>query len=172
MKNKCSYRTCNNDVVNSNCCILHLKIPEQNNPDYDEIIQLKDSAVRKKIFQKKFDFEGVILDNVEFYDIKTKDTINFKNAVINNDLIFASKDHPKDNPAEMGNIDLRGAFIGGNVSFYQTKILGDVYFGDDLMTHYKVKVGGDIDFSYAELEGEYASKKLKLEELLNLFGQK
>ncbi len=136
-------------LMGSEFCALHTPFPEdRNSEEFKRLAELKKEKVKEKIGRGDFNFEGAILENIDFSGMEIKGDVNFTNAVILGDTIF--------NVAKIGGNALFGeAKIGGNAWFRGAKIGGDAWFRG-------AKIGGDASFGWAKIGGNASFEKAKI----------
>ncbi len=144
----------------SEFCALHTPFPEdRNSEEFKRLAELKKEKVKEKIGRGDFNFEGAILENIDFSGMEIKGDVNFKNAVILGNAIF--------NRAEIGGVVSFGwAKIGGHASFNKAEIGGNAWFrvaeiGGDASFN-KAKIGGNAWFRWAEIGGHTSFEKAKI----------
>ncbi len=133
---ECKYEGCNEEVFeDSDYCILHLELPEnENSAEFKRINSLKEKKVQEKIGNENFNFKGAKLFEVNFREVSIDKSnllnpinLNFINSKIN------------------GNITFEKSQIRGNILFDNSQIQGDVFFIDS-------GVVGKISFNYAKVK--------------------
>lgn len=154
------YFHCNEEAIpNDVYCILHADFPK------DELELEK--KINEKIRCNDFNFEGAKLQNIECNDITNASIINFRQAIVKENVKFNSFD-PLINNLKVDEIDFRGASIGGNIVFYKVEVVKNVYFGDNEDFIYfdgsfqRVKVGGNVDFSYSQIGENVCFNNIKV----------
>ncbi len=154
---KCKYESkyfdglnCDLDALHDqDYCIIHQDFPK----NCDQL----NEAVKDKINDNDFNFEGSKLNQFIYYNLKTNQPIIFRDAIIKNDIKLSSKD-PDIEDSEFGALNFRGAQIGGNIELIQTTIKGQVNFGNDTEVGGNIKfhssfIGGNVDFTDIEVDG-------------------
>ena len=143
-------------LPNSNYCILHIYLPEdEESEEFERINELKEEKVREKIGKGDFNFEGAKLLEVDFSEMKIEGSepivLTFDDAVIRKDAWFNRAKIGGDagfNRAEIGgDAGFDGAEIGGDARFDGAEIGGDARFDG-------AEIGGDAGFDVAEIGGD------------------
>lgn len=123
---ECEYSNCEENTYNgSKFCILHHDIPNENQNDYDNIIEEKERTFQKKIEKNEYDFIGVKLPeiNIQNKDIDLKgEDMDFSKSEIQGDVIFTGS-------AISGGTKFENSKIGGSyINFNLSDIAGEVSF--------------------------------------------
>jgi uncharacterized protein YjbI with pentapeptide repeats len=141
-------------------CIIHLPIPDTNDPSYNNVLNLKYKKIEEKIGNNDFNFFGAIMLGLNVNGREIQDNVNFISAKINGDLNF------------------RGNFIKGYVSFADADITRNVIFENSVIEEdvsfalsnikngsiffEKTTIGGDVDLGSANIEGYLDFKDSKI----------
>ncbi|AEG17672.1 MAG: hypothetical protein K8E24_011845 [Methanobacterium paludis] len=138
---ECSYEGCNEEVFeDSDYCILHLELPEnENSAEFKRINSLKEKKVQEKIKNKDFNFEGAILYKIKLEDLKASE-INFRKAKIIRNVYLEKVDVSYDVIFDNATLNrftyLKGVTIRKNLSFKDANAffvsLKDVKIHEDL----------------------------------------
>lgn len=140
---ECKYDGCEEEVFeNSDYCILHVELPEdEESEEFKRITRLKYKKIQEKISKDDFNFNGINVFRLIFKE-KRFNNINmtFLKAKI--------KDHVEFYKCEVvGSIIFDGAEIGGHAWFFQSKLWNNVSFVGAI-------VGLVIFFQHSKLYGD------------------
>ena len=155
MLKMCEYKFRNGErckekaLPNSNYCILHVDLPEdEESEEFERINGLKKEKVKEKIEEGDFNFESAKLFEVDFSEMEIEGDANFANVVVIKDAGFEEAKIGGfalfDNAEIGGNAWFGNAEIGGTASFGGAKIGGDTCFDG-------AKIGRDAGFPGAEI---------------------
>lgn len=142
---KCSYPRCDEDIYGGfDSCILHLKVPDESDPQFIDINDQKTKKIQDKIRKSDYDFNGAQFYSVNISGIKINDNLFFNDVFIKKDATFRALEingHANFNRLiiEKGKLDLSyskimkglnmfDANITGTLSLDQTKIEGSLMF--------------------------------------------
>lgn len=177
---KCKYRTCNGKAFEeSDYCILHIQLPEDENSDYfKRINDLKNNEVENKKQKGDYNFKGVNLFSADFNNIKTEYDVIFANAVIRND--FQCNNACINGDLWFDNIKIgKHAFfelsrIDGSVSFFKAEIGGNISFDKAKIGKYAwfegLKTDGDASFNHVKIGGSLSFRKTRVNENVSFYG--
>ena len=149
-------------LPNSDYCILHIDLPEDEESDeFKRINELKEGTVREKVNKGDFNFEGAKLFEVDFSGMEIKNSLTFVNAVIKRTAFFNVVQISRNASfygAKIGYASFHNAKIGGDASFHNTKIGGGVsFYGaeiDGAVFFPDAEIGGGASFDEAEIGGD------------------
>lgn len=123
---ECKYEGCKEKVFeDSDYCILHVELPnDENSDEFERINELKEKKVKERIHNKNFNFEGVKLNEfnleAEINGIDPIINLDSPKIIIENDLILKDAKIKKDLNLFMIDIgrsaDFEGIDVGGDVS--------------------------------------------------------
>jgi len=133
----------------SELCILHMKLPDDDDPDRVMINMLKEDKVEEKIDSDDFNFEGAKLPEVDFFTKRIKGPVNFMDTKIREDALF-------DKAMIKGDILFSGAVVGGELKFSNSMITGNVLLNRMVIGGSAwfegCKIGGTLRFSGSEIK--------------------
>lgn len=144
---ECNFENCvENTYKHYNYCILHIGMPDEADPTFQEIRNLKKSCIEKKLKSKDFNFYGAKLYEIDFSRRKIEGPLYFVEVDIKKDVNF-------DGAEVLGDVIFNGSKIGGSIHFdnknnksKSTTIHGDVEFRGS-------NIGKSLFFRYAIIEG-------------------
>jgi uncharacterized protein YjbI with pentapeptide repeats len=152
---KCEYRShrggeCKEVALpDSNYCMLHIDLPEDENSDeFERIKKLKDQKVKEKVNESDFNFEGAKLVAIDFSKMNIEDTLNFADSIIRESAKFEGttiRGFAFFPGAIIKNVEFRGATIEKSAIFEGAIIAEDVDFtgatieGSAMFTGAKIK---------------------------------
>jgi uncharacterized protein YjbI with pentapeptide repeats len=123
---QCKYEECHEEVFKDELCIIHVYFPEdKDTEEFSEINRLKEEKVKEKVDNNDFNFEGVILINVDLSNKEIEKDLNFIKAKIMGRAIFKN--------SETNKVDFGNAMINLNVDFGDSTINGDLYFKNTII---------------------------------------
>ncbi len=153
----------------SEFCALHTPFPEdRNSEEFKRLAELKKEKVKEKIIRRDFNFEGAILENIDFSGMEIKGDVNFKKAVILGNAIFNRAEIGGNASFEKteieGDASFEGAIIKGNVLFRGAEIKKDVWFWGaeveaDILLDKDTKINKDVVFMDAIIKGNISFDK-------------
>jgi uncharacterized protein YjbI with pentapeptide repeats len=132
---------CGKEVwLGSDYCVLHVDFPRNKDSiEYKELSVEKEKKLKEKAAKGDFNFEGAILEGIDFYQQPIL-MLNCRKAHIHGDVNFGGS-------VIYGEVRFSQSKICGHVNFSWTTINGDVYFNN-------AEIDGELNFSY--------SKKIKI----------
>ncbi len=177
---ECIYEGCSGEAFEeSNYCILHLEVPEDENSDYfNKINDLKNESVEIKKQNGDYNYKGVKLFSADFDGIKSEKDIIFAKADIRNDFkcnnACINGDAWFDNVQIGGHAFFESSHIYGSASFFKAEIKGNISFDKAKIGKYTwfegIKTEGEVSFNQAELGGSLSFKRCKIIENVSFYG--
>lgn len=144
--NKCAYPHCDEDVYKgSNCCILHLKVPDKSDSEFAEINHQKNLKIQEKISKSNYDFTGANFFSVDLSGNEINNDLVFNDVFIKEEAIFKGVQIIGDANfnrvvIEKGALDLSHSRIENDLNLNDAHIIGPIRLE-------KVKIRGSLHFS-------------------------
>jgi hypothetical protein len=154
--NKCLYPHCDEDVYRgSDCCILHLKVPDKSDSKFTEINRQKSLKIQEKLSKSDYDFTGAKFYSVDLSGIEINDNFFFNDVFVKKDAIFKGvqiKGHANFNKLviENGKLDFSHSKIEKRLNLCNANIIGPIVLE-------QVKISGTFDFSCNSIRGRVNS---------------
>lgn len=146
---ECKYKGCREQAFEEGYCILHLYPSVNVKTDINKIQKLKFRKFQEKIANKDFNFEGIVIQDVDLSGMKIKADVNFRGAKLE-DVKLRSTDISGKldfTGAEILQwLDISNAEIGTNAIFKSVKFPNKSIFKN-------IKVNYDLTFNKSKFNG-------------------